>query len=232
MNFDKRFYGVYEGIVVDTADPENRGRVKLQVPQVTGFEETGWAAAITGGISQNHMPYITVSSSSNESVTAANTATLATFQTVEDSNKINLVDNSKLQVLESGDYFFQFSGQFSKTGGSSAQADIWVRKNGVDIPRSNSRVTFSGNPNEVLVCVSFILDLDKNDYVQLYFSSADSGVKLTTHTGLTNPVRPDIPAVIATLNLIGKYKPQPGEKVGVMYIAGDPNFPLWIGEIA
>jgi hypothetical protein len=232
MSFDKRFYGVYEGIVMDNADPENRGRVKLQVPQVTGFEETGWADAISGSISQNHMPYATFSSTTNTSVTAANTATVAPFNTVEDSNKINLVDGSKMQVLETGDYFFQFSAQFSKTGSSAAQADIWVRKNGVDIPRSNSRVTFSGNPNEVLVSVSFIVDLDKNDYIQLYFSSADSGTKLTTHTGLTTPTRPDIPAIIATLNLIGKYKPNPGEKVGVMYIAGDPNFPLWIGEIA
>jgi hypothetical protein len=232
MSFDKRFYGVYEGIVVDSNDPENRGRVKLQVPQVTGFEETGWADAIGGSISQNHTPYATFSSTTNETVTAANTATLATFNVIEDANKINLIDNSKMQVLETGDYFFQFSAQLSKSGSSSAQADIWVRKNGVDIPRSNSRATFSGNPNEVLISVAFIVDLDKGDYLQLYFSSADAGAKLTAHTGLTNPVRPDIPAIIATLNLIGKYKPNPGEKVGVMYIAGDPNFPLWIGEIA
>ena len=39
MSFDKRFYGLYEGIVVNHDDPEKRGRVKLRVPQVTGFEE-------------------------------------------------------------------------------------------------------------------------------------------------------------------------------------------------
>jgi hypothetical protein len=32
--------------------------------------------------------------------------------------------------------------------------------------------------------------------------------------------------------MIGKYRPKTGTKVGVMYLAGDPNFPLWIGEIA
>lgn len=43
MSFDMRFYGVYEGIVVDNADPEGRFRAKLNVPQVTGFETTNWA---------------------------------------------------------------------------------------------------------------------------------------------------------------------------------------------
>jgi hypothetical protein len=232
MSFDKRFYGVYEGIVVDNNDPEGLGRVKLQVPQITGFEETGWVDALTGGIAQNHYPYGTFSSNANQIVDGANAATVIDFTTTEDANKCRLVDVTKLQVQETGDYFFQFSAQISKAGSSAAQADIWFRKNGVDVPRSNTRTTFSGNPNETLTTVATILDLDINDYVELVFSSADAGVKITAHNTLTTPARPNIPGIIATLNLVGKYKPQPGAKVGVMYLAGDPNFPLWIGEIA
>jgi len=41
---DYRFYGKYRGIVVDNADPEQLGRLKLQVPSVLGEEVvTGWA---------------------------------------------------------------------------------------------------------------------------------------------------------------------------------------------
>ena len=34
--------GVYTGVVVSTADPQGRGRVRLQVPQVSGTAVTGW----------------------------------------------------------------------------------------------------------------------------------------------------------------------------------------------
>jgi hypothetical protein len=50
---NRRFYGVYRGVVVDNADPLNKGRLRLQVPQVLLSEETGWAWAIhqSGSIS-------------------------------------------------------------------------------------------------------------------------------------------------------------------------------------
>lgn len=35
--------GVYRGLVTNTADPEALGRLKAQVPQLLGQEETDWA---------------------------------------------------------------------------------------------------------------------------------------------------------------------------------------------
>lgn len=40
---NRRFYGVYRGIVQSNSDPLNQGRLKLQVPQVLGDAVTGWA---------------------------------------------------------------------------------------------------------------------------------------------------------------------------------------------
>ncbi len=41
---ERRFYGKYRGFVVDNADPEHLGRLKLTVPSVLGDQEvTGWA---------------------------------------------------------------------------------------------------------------------------------------------------------------------------------------------
>ena len=42
---DKRYYGIYEGRVVDISDPDNKSRVRLTVPQVYGASESGWARA-------------------------------------------------------------------------------------------------------------------------------------------------------------------------------------------
>src|SRR6185503_17222413 len=39
-----RFYGKYRALVVDNADPENRGRLRLRIPSVLGEKVTsGWA---------------------------------------------------------------------------------------------------------------------------------------------------------------------------------------------
>jgi len=45
---EHRFYGKYRGFVVDNADPEHLGRLKLKVPSVLGSEVvTGWAMPCT-----------------------------------------------------------------------------------------------------------------------------------------------------------------------------------------
>lgn len=40
---NRRFYGIYRGLVTENADPTNQGRVKLQVPQVLGDAITDWS---------------------------------------------------------------------------------------------------------------------------------------------------------------------------------------------
>ena len=231
MSFDKRFYGTYQAICVNNDDPDKRGRITMQIPQILGEAVTGWASPIGGAISQWNYPYGIFSSEQTQLVTGEDIATVVTFDVIEDINNIELVDSTKITVLESGDYFFQFSGQVFKTGASHAQADIWLRKNGIDIPRTNSRATLQGNPNEILVTLAYILDLEPEDYVEIVFSSDDDEVQLVNQSSLTTPTRPNIPSIIATINLVGKYKPKPGTVVWASFLGGDPNFPLWTGAI-
>ena len=44
---DKRFYGIYRGIVTDTNDPENLNRIRMQIPQILGPISTGWSYPVT-----------------------------------------------------------------------------------------------------------------------------------------------------------------------------------------
>ena len=103
---------------------------------------------------------------------------------------------------------------------------MWIRKNGVDIPDSNTRVTLAGSNAEVTMTVALILDLDAGDYIQ-FVSSASASNTLLSHSPAG--VGPAVPGIISTINLVGKWKPQPGSAVWVMFQGGDPNFPLWLG---
>lgn len=227
-----RFFGIYAANVIDNKDPLNKGRLRLQIFQPTGKATTAWAPQCVGALPQPNYPYGIFMSTSDQTVTAANTATLVTLNTTEDDNGGIYLSNNRIYVSEQGDYFLNFSAVFSKANASSSEVDIWLRKNGIDIPRSNTRVEVAGNPGEKVITVGFILDLDPGNYIQFAFSSPDEDMTLTAHTGLTNPTRPDIPSIIATLNLVGKYVPKPGTKVWVMFEAGDPEYPVWIGAIA
>jgi hypothetical protein len=229
MSFDKRFYGVYEGIVVDNADPENRGRVKLQVPQVTGFEDTGWADAITGGVSQNNLPYGTFTTVTDQYPVTVDTEKLITYELSEDVNKIYR-DGTRIYVEEAGDYSIFYSNTFAGTNSSSQTIDVWFKLNGQAIPRSSTRFITSGNPNQRNVSKGGIIDLNAGDYIEIAFQTSNINIHLSS-----DPATDDAPIAaggVFTIFMIGKYRPKTGTKVGVMYLAGDPNFPLWIGEIA
>lgn len=219
-----KYFGVYRGVVVDTADPLDKGRIKMLVPQVSGEAVTDWAWPIGGAIGQNKYPYGTFLTQTDQSV-GVNTATVVNNWIEVDTSRAYL-DGNKMYVEETGDYFFQFSAMFIKTNASAGTADMWIRKNGSDIPDSNTRITLSGSNAEVTMTVGFILDLDAGDYLQLVSSASATNI-LISHNAAG--VGPAVPGVIATLNLVGKWKPQPGSGVWAMFEGGDPNFPLWIG---
>jgi len=226
-SLEDKFFGVYRGVIVDSEDPEGYGRVRVKVPQVTGESVTDWAWPIGGNISQLKYPYGTFITTSSQSI-AQNAATVVSSWQEEDTNR-SYLDGTKLYVQETGDYFFQFSAVFAKTNASAGEADIWIRKNGTDVPNSNTTIHLSGSNAEVTVTVGFVLDLDAGDYLELVASTPSTNVQLVYHSVGSTPTRPAVPGVIATINLIGKFKPQPDTGVWVMYEGGDPNFPLWIG---
>lgn len=221
----KRFYGVYRGVCIDSQDPDEMGRITLQVPQVLGSAVSNWAPNMGGQLSQYKVPYGTFLTNADQLI-GVNTATIVSgsWEAV-DTNSCYL-SSDRIYVEETGDYFTQFSAMLIKTNASAGTADIWIRKNGNDIEKSNTRITLSGSNAEITMTVGFILDLDAGDYIQFVSSASATNTYLSSSPAGTGPA---IPGMIVTLNLIGKYKPKPGTPVWVSFIDGDPNFPVWIG---
>ena len=122
----------------------------------------------------------------NTVVVAFNTVTRAPF--------------SKIYVTESGIYNIQFSAQLDKTGGGADAVYIWLRKNGVDVADSASKVVVNGNNDEKIAAWNFVILLSANDYIELAWSSADATMHIEAFPASTvAPVHPLIPSVILTV---------------------------------
>ena len=109
---------------------------------------------------------------------------------------ISIVDNSKLKVDYAGTYNIQFSVQLDQSSGAGHHIFIWFRKNGTDIPWSNSEVAIQGTTAEAIPSWNFIVDLVANDYIQVMYQVTNANVYLKAVAAGTMP---GIPSVIITM---------------------------------
>jgi len=141
--------------------------------------------------------------------TAANTTTAyaITFDTTDFSNGVTLSNSSRLNVSQAGLYNLQFSIQFTNTTNASQDVDVWFRKNGTNIDKSNSRFGFAprkgvGDPYHIVAALNFFVSLSANDYIEIMWRPTDVGVQIEHYAASASPTRPVVPSVIATLSFV------------------------------
>jgi hypothetical protein len=141
--------------------------------------------------------------------TAANTTTAyaITFDTTDFSNGVTLSDSSRLNVSQAGLYNLQFSIQFKNTTNDTQDVDVWFRKNGTNIDKSNSRFGLAprkaaGDPSHMIGALNFFVNLAANDYVQIMWRPSDVGVSIEHFAASSTPTRPAVPSVIATIAFV------------------------------
>lgn len=141
---------------------------------------------------------------SNQDQTPAviNTAYAVTVNNADYEEGIKVVDNSKFKVELSATYNFQFSLQLHSTGGggSGHTVYIWLRKNGSNVANSATRIDVPTNNPYQVAAWNFIVELKKDDYVQLMWSSTNLNMAIEAN-GASSPV-PAIPSAIVTMNQI------------------------------
>jgi hypothetical protein len=141
--------------------------------------------------------------------TAANTTTAyaITFDTTDFNNGVTLSNSSRFNVSQAGIYNIQFSVQLVNTTNASVDVDIWFRKNGTNIDKSNSRFGLAprksvGDPFHFIGAMNFFVSLDTNDYVELMWRTSDVGAYIEHYAASSTPTRPSIPSVIATVTFV------------------------------
>jgi len=140
---------------------------------------------------------------------AANTTTAyaITFDTTDLSNGVTLSNSSRLNVAQAGIYNIQFSVQLTNTTNAPQDVDIWFRKNGTNIDKSNSRFGFAArkspsDPFHIVAAMNLFVSLDTSDYVELMWRPTDVGVAIEHYAASSTPTRPVIPSVIATVTFV------------------------------
>jgi hypothetical protein len=140
-----------------------------------------------------------------QSAVSANTAYPVKFNTTDLTNGVSIVNDgssnpTRVTLANTGIYNIQFSLQLEKTGGSGNMiADIWIRKNGVDIPSTTGKVVLTGSANAspVVAAWNYVLDLSQGDYIQLMWATTNTNVEIVA-AGATSP-HPAIPSSILTV---------------------------------
>jgi hypothetical protein len=153
----------------------------------------------TGGGTISTASFISVYSTSSQTVTAPESASIMTFDTVDFSRGIALSSGSRFLVSKTGAYNLAFSAQLDKTTGTKQTAHIWLKKNGANVPNSNTKVTMGGGSGDKAVAAwNLFLTGSAGDYWELAWSATDTNVFLSTEA--SSSVYPVTPSIIATVN--------------------------------
>lgn len=226
----KRYDSIYRAVVKDNKDPKKLRRIKVSITQLTGSETTEWVwpvlsterpPAIGSGVyvyfvggdpdypvwigefgdkPQGVFCYGAWYNTQTMNALAINTAYPMQCNSITIENGVKLVDKSKMTVEQSGTYNIQFSAQFDKANANTQHAYVWLKKNGVTVPYSASKLAVQGSTAEFVAAWNFYSEAKAGDYFQVVGSVTDTGVFLPAIA--PNGVVPGVPSVILTINQI------------------------------
>jgi hypothetical protein len=139
--------------------------------------------------------------------TTANTATLMALDTTDFSSQVTLVTGSKITVANPGIYNLQFSAQVQNTSNAPHDIFIWLKQNGTDIAGSTGKVGLParknpGDPFHDIKGWNYFLSMNAGDYVQIYWSTDNTGVSIQTYAASGSPTKPSTASVVATLSFV------------------------------
>lgn len=118
------------------------------------------------------------------------------------SDGISVVDGTKITFAHAGRYNIQFSLQIDKTDSGTDTIELWLLRNGVTGPYTNTKLTLPGNEAKAVAAWNYVVDEPAGTQVELVWYSADSGMRIVYEPANTNPERPAIPSAIVTVTQV------------------------------
>lgn len=168
--------------------------------------------SIIWGFIRDKFPHGAFMSTQNQSVAVINTPTRVTFNVTDYSRSVAQIAGDGIHVYQSGLYNIQFSCQLTNNDTQIHDAAIWLRKGSglsaaSDIPYTSSvtsvQGTHGGQPGYHVIAANFMVYLDVDDYIEMWWSTNSTQVILETLPPITTPfVNPGSPSVVVTFSYV------------------------------
>ena len=136
-------------------------------------------------------------------VASTTTAYPITLNTTISNNGVSIGSPTSRIVFDyAGIYSITFSVQYENTDNQAHASTIWLRKNGTDVPDSSSYISVpsrhGGTNGKILTTVNYVLDLNANDYIEVYYQAESTDIQIVTIPAGTTPTTPVSPSIILT----------------------------------
>jgi hypothetical protein len=84
--------------------------------------------------------------------------------------------------------------------------DVWFRKNGTDVPNSNSRFSVpnkhGGVDGHLIAALNFFVDMDPGDFMEIMWHTDNIQVSIQQLPTAASPTRPATPSAIVTMQYV------------------------------
>lgn len=141
--------------------------------------------------------YASFSDTENQNAANVNYGYPIRFNTTDIASGFYVTANSRIVAENSGLYNYQFSLQAISSNSSAKDIYVWARKNGVDIPNSNTKKTIVGNAVADILAWNFVISMNAGDYFELVWATTDLSVTLPSPNDIS--FGPSIPSAILTV---------------------------------
>lgn len=131
-----------------------------------------------------------------QTASATNSMHFMRFNTSDSASTTGVRVNSSSIIFDhNGIYNIQFSAQFDTT--KSSQVEVWIRKNGDNVPWSNTTVSTDNQNPRVAVAWNFIANVNSGDWMQLAWATSDIATRILSTASTSHS--PEIPSIILTV---------------------------------
>ena len=166
---------------------------------------TGAATVTIGGALSNAGGalgyYGAFSDYTDQTLVAAGAAKVMAFNTTDASNGVAVVSSSRLTFTFPGVYNIQWSGQFENANVADQDAQIWIRKNGVDVTGTTGLISIpsrhGGTNGHLITGWNFVFTVAAGDYIELVWTADSTDV--TIQTLAATGTYPSTASLIATV---------------------------------
>lgn len=110
------------------------------------------------------------------------------------------VNTSRLKVLRAGLYNVQFRLQVTKSSSAQGFIYVWPKVNGQRVTNTATKVAIEGNGTCIVPAWNFLFSLNKDDYVELFWSVTDTSISLLAAPANADPLLwPATPSAIVSV---------------------------------